>query len=186
MKDNPLPSEFCKNNPGFSKFFTIIENLRVSYMEATGRAGLKPAEGEKILNQLIDLVKQSIRTPPKFEIFHRSVRSPFDYRQFGLDFIRPLIDFEHSRILGHEYLKMINDQIIKGDNVILLANHQTEPDAQILSLLLKDYPSLAEEMIFVAGHRVTEDPMAIPLSMGCNLLCIYSKKHINYPPEEKQ
>ena len=55
-----------------------------------------------------------------------------------------------------------------------------------MSLLLQDhYPMLAEEMIFVAGHRVVTDPFAIPFSMGRNLLCIFSKKHIDNPPEKK-
>ena len=40
-------------------------------------------------------------------------------------------------------------------------------------------------MIFVAGHRVTTDPVAIPFSRGVNLLCIYSKKYIDVPPEKK-
>ena len=46
--------------------------------------------------------------------------------------------------------------------------------------------SFVKEMIFVAGHRVTTDPMAIPLSMGRNLLCIYSKRRVEYPPEHKE
>ena len=33
--------------------------------------------------------------------------------------------------------------------------------------------------------RIPEDPLAIPFSMGCNLLCIYSKKYIDIPPERK-
>jgi len=40
-------------------------------------------------------------------------------------------------------------------------------------------------MIFVAGERVTTDPLPVPFSMGRNLLCIYSKRYIDNPPEEK-
>jgi glycerol-3-phosphate O-acyltransferase len=40
-------------------------------------------------------------------------------------------------------------------------------------------------MIFVAGERVVTDPVAVPFSMGRNLLCIYSKRYIDHPPEEK-
>jgi glycerol-3-phosphate O-acyltransferase len=40
-------------------------------------------------------------------------------------------------------------------------------------------------MIFVAGERVTTDPLPVPFSMGRNLLCIYSKRYIDHPPEEK-
>ena len=41
-------------------------------------------------------------------------------------------------------------------------------------------------MIFVAGERVVLDPLSIPFSLGRNLLCIYSKKHIGNQPELKE
>ena len=37
----------------------------------------------------------------------------------------------------------------------------------------------------VAGDRVTTDVVAVPFSKARNLLCIYSKRHIDNPPEEK-
>ena len=40
-------------------------------------------------------------------------------------------------------------------------------------------------MIIVAGHRVVSDPLAIPFSMGRNLLCIYSKKYFESDPAAK-
>ena len=40
-------------------------------------------------------------------------------------------------------------------------------------------------MIMVAGDRVTTDVVAVPFSKARNLLCIYSKRHIDNPPEEK-
>ena len=43
---------------------------------------------------------------------------------------------------------------------------------------------MAESIIFIAGHKVTNDPIAIPFSMGRNLICIHSKKHIKNPPED--
>ena len=36
-------------------------------------------------------------------------------------------------------------------------------------------------MIMVAGDRVTTDVVAVPFSKGRNLLCIFSKKHIENP-----
>lgn len=132
-----------------------------------------------------EILKQKI-SPHSFSIFHRAVRHPFDYYQFGLDFIRPFIDPNKSLLLGEENLTAIEKQLNDRQNVILFANHQTEPDPQIISLLIeKNHPKLASEMIFVAGHRVISDPVAIPMSLGRNLLCIYSKKYLNYPPEEK-
>ncbi len=132
------------------------------------------------------MIIEQAQQPHVFSIFHKSIRQPFDYYQFGLDFIRPFIDFSHSQIFGLSFLHTIQNQIELGENVILLANHQTEPDPQIISLLLeKITPKLALEMVFVAGHRVIQDPMAIPMSLGRNLLCIYSKKHMSYSPQEK-
>ena len=60
----------------------------------------------------------------------------------------------------------------------MIGNHQTEADPQVLSLLLETegYEDTAEKTIFVAGHKVTTDPLAIPFSMGRNLLTIFSKK----------
>ena len=81
----------------------------------------------------------------------------------------------------------MEEQLARGENVILLANHQTEPDPQLISLLLeKTHPGFAEEMIFVAGDRVIRDPLAVPFSRGRNLLFIHSKRHIDHPPEQKE
>ena len=74
----------------------------------------------------------------------------------------------------------------RGENAIFLANHQIEADPQAISILLENsYPKFAEEMIFVAGERVITDPLAVPASMGRNLFCIYSKRYIDQPPEQK-
>ncbi len=53
-------------------------------------------------------------------------------------------------------------------------------------MLLEKYGmnDLAEKIIFIAGHKVTNDPVCIPFSMGRNLICIHSKKHIKNPPED--
>jgi glycerol-3-phosphate O-acyltransferase len=141
----------------------------------------------QLFNLFVGEIINVIDYPPHFEIFHQAVRKPFDYYQMGLDFIRPCIDFDRSKLRGTDSLKKIDEQLKNGDNVFLLANHQIEPDPQVISLMLEHlYPKIAEEMIFIAGHRVITDPMAIPMSMGRNLLCIYSKKHIAFPSEEKE
>jgi glycerol-3-phosphate O-acyltransferase len=87
---------------------------------------------------------------------------------------------------GLQNLVEIADLLDRGENVIFLANHQTEADPQAISILLEStYPKMGEEMIFVAGERVVTDPLAVPASMGRNLLCIYSKRYIDHPPELK-
>jgi glycerol-3-phosphate O-acyltransferase len=131
----------------------------------------------------LQILKET-ENPTPFSIYHLALPSQ---REFGLSFFRPLIDFERSQILGMDHLKEINEKIERKENVILLSNHQTEPDPQAISLLLeKPFPKLMEGMIFVAGDRVIRDPVAIPMSLGCNLLCIYSKKYIDTPPEKRE
>lgn len=134
----------------------------------------------------LQLVAKQLKSPHQFAPYHEAIRAPFDYYKLGLDFIRPLIDFAQSEVRGKIALQEITDKLQRKENVVLLSNHQTEIDPQIISLLLeKEYPQLAENMIFVAGHRVTTDPMAVPLSLGRNLICIYSKRHVEHPPEKK-
>jgi glycerol-3-phosphate O-acyltransferase len=53
-------------------------------------------------------------------------------------------------------------------------------------ILFEKYaPEILDKLIFVAGERVVVDPVAVPFSLGCNLLCIYSKRYIDFPPEKK-
>lgn len=163
-----------------------IESFYTSYREATDKV-FSSADRTKIFLTFLDLLKEQITSPYVFPPYHERITSPFNYFQFGLDFLRALIDYEKSSLRGIDNLREIASSIVQGDNVILLANHQIEADPQMISLMLeKEFPRLAEEMIFVAGERVLTDPLAIPFSMGCNLLCIYSKRYIDHPPEKKE
>lgn len=165
----------------------LLYKFYLSYAEALRSIGKTTADHQSLLKQLVDMVVENSHHPVSFSPFHRAMRSPIDYYQFGIDFIRPLVILEKSKIFHPKNLDKIEKQLAKGENVILLANHQTELDPQAISLMLeKNHPQLAEEMIFVAGHRVISDPLAIPFSKGRHLLCIYSKKHIEHPPELKQ
>ncbi len=161
------------------KLSQILSKFYQTYCFAITQNGHAISEYESVLLQFLDLVIKQLASPFAFEPYHPCIRQPVDYYQLGLDLLRPLIIFESSTLSGLEHLASIDTQLKKNDNVIFLANHQTEPDPQAISLLLESsYPQLAEEMIFVAGHRVITDPLAVPLSMGRNLLCIFSKKYI--------
>jgi len=134
----------------------------------------------------IEEVKKNLRQPYAFSHFHAQERTPFDFYTMARTLVRPLIDKEKSTIQGKETLIELEKTLQRKENVIFLANHQTEPDPQIISLMVEPYsPSIAEQMISIAGHRVTTDPLAIPFSRGCNLICIYSKKHIEHTPEKR-
>ncbi len=73
--------------------------------------------------------------------------------------------------MGIEYAKEILEASKRGENVVILSNHQTEVDPQVISILLEKegLNELSEKIIFIAGHKVTNDPVAIPFSM-VNLL----------------
>ena len=134
----------------------------------------------------LQLAEHQFHTPFAFQPYHQKIRHPIDYYQFGLDFVRPLIDQASSRVEGVDHLAKIQQMLRKGENVILLANHQTEADPQVIAILLeKQFPEIGENIIYVAGERVVTDPLAIPCSMGCDLLCIYSKRYIDFPVEQK-
>lgn len=164
-----------------------LQNFLVTYAKAAEDNHYDKKKLEILFKQLLDFVVQDLETPFTFEPFHECIKTPFNYYQFGLDFIRPIVIFEKSQILHPENLRKMEKQLAKGENVVLLANHQTELDPQAISILLEqDYPKLAEEMIFVAGQRVITDYLAIPFSKGRNLLCIYSKKYIEDHPETKE
>lgn len=167
----------------------IANNLmrfKESYVDAVEKNGYPKESAENLIERLAHHTVKQIEHPYRFESYHKRILKPFNYYEFGLDFIRPLMDLKHSSVQGIDHLNQIVAQLQLGENVVLFANHQTEPDPQIISILLENtHPLLAEEMIFVAGHRVVTDPLAVPFSKGRNLLCIYSKKHIEHPPELK-
>lgn len=165
----------------------LYQIFRKSYLTAVEKNGFPFEQAQKNIETVYRLILAENASPTKFEPFHKRITEPFNYYQFGLDFFRPLIQFDKSRVLGQKTLQKIIASLKKGENAILLANHQTEPDPQVISLLLeKEHPQFAAEMIFVAGHRVITDPFAIPFSKGRNLLCIYSKRYIEQPPELKE
>ena len=118
-----------------------------------------------------------------------------------------------SLITGEAQVEKMRQQLAAGENVVLFGNHQSEADPQasaqwrnslsailcairltlpphpapqIFSCLLDEkFEMFGRDTIFVAGDRVQTDAIAVPFSMGRDLLCIYSKKHIENPPELK-
>ena len=129
-----------------------------------------------------------------FDVTHQALRgteenNDVDFYRFGCDFFHYCMDLKSPEInvFGQDNLKQAMDQVAAGENVIFFANHQSEADPQVTSSCLEfaGYGPQAADMIYVAGHKVTTDPLAIPFSMGRNLICIHSKKHIDAGPESK-
>lgn len=165
----------------------IIRDYSFTYIKGIQQAHGDLQKADGILKKHLGYVVEQCANPYPFPSYHPAERSPIDYHQFGIDFMEPLVIKEQSEVKNLFRVDEIREHMARGDNVILFANHQIEPDPQALVIMLKDsHPEVAEKMIFVAGHRVTTDPFGIPFSLGCNLLCIYSKKHIENPPEQKE
>lgn len=163
------------------KYSDILKGFYLSYKSQTS-----DLDSETIFSKLLDLIKKEKESPYKFEPYHKKITHPFNYYLFGIEFIKPLIE-KNSFLLGSENLQKIEKILLQKENVILLANHQSESDPQVISALLDDdFKDLASKIIYVAGERVITDPLAVPFSLGCDLLCIYSKKYIDTPPEFKR
>lgn len=163
-----------------------LEDALLSFFASYRNLPSLPENINDLFATYVRLVQKEVSSPKPFAHFHEMERSPFDFYAFTLDMIRPLLDFASSKVFGEENLRAIDAAIARNENVILLANHQAEIDPQIISLLIAPaFPKLAQSIAFVAGHRVTSDPLAIPFSRGTNLFSIYSKKYIENPPEEK-
>lgn len=168
------------------KIGKILIGFHKNYARALKEQGLNPDDYTSLFDTFLNLVQSQLATPFVFQPYHKKIRHPFDHYAFGVNFLKPLVDEALSTVKGESHIQEVVDHLKRGDNVIFLANHQTEGDPQALSVLLdKKYPSLAADMIFVAGERVITDPLAVPFSMGRNLLCIYSKRYIDTPPEHK-
>jgi glycerol-3-phosphate O-acyltransferase len=111
---------------------------------------------------------------------------PYNYYDFGQIYCYCMIDFSNSYIGHYERFQEMDRKLKNGENVILLANHQSEADPGVwANMLEKRLPDLAENIIYVAGDRVVTDPLAKPFSMGRNLLCVHSKKYMDADPENK-
>jgi glycerol-3-phosphate O-acyltransferase len=168
----------------------VLKQFYESYVGAVKKNHGNAVTNFPVLDQYLDHVLDQLSDPFIFEPYHKKITSPIDYYQFGIDFIKPLVIFPKSTITGEQIIDEIAEKLAAKDNVILLANHQIEADPQAIALLLEEkHGSVGKNMIFVAGHKVVTDPLTVPFSKGCDLLCIYSKNYIQFPPElqhEKQ
>ncbi|MEI6241952.1 MAG: 1-acyl-sn-glycerol-3-phosphate acyltransferase [Chlamydiota bacterium] len=169
------------------KYYHIFINFFRCYEAEMDKAHIPESNYLPLFFTFLQLVKNELLHPHEFLPYHKKIRSPFDHYQFGIDFLKPLVDKSSSKVRGLENVKKMVDQLNQNENVILFANHQTESDPQAISILLENsYPEFASQIILVAGERVISDLFALPISLGCDLLCIYSKKYLDTQPELKE
>lgn len=163
-----------------------MEELYHNYENAIFKSGIPKAEEVVLSNMSVALnrILMDVQEPFEFSPYHKAIREPFDYFVFGQEYIRPLIDFRTSYVGNLPLFSEMEEKLHQGENIILMSNHQTEADPAVIALLLESTnPRLAENLIYVAGDRVVTDPLCKPFSMGRNLLCVYSKKHMNDDPK---
>ncbi|PXF47528.1 Glycerol-3-phosphate acyltransferase, chloroplastic [Gracilariopsis chorda] len=175
----------------------IIENLKVwhkSYgIAVANNKDVKedPNEyTEAMFSTLLELCRQAIETPIDFSSYHQRIREPFDHYKFGFDFSSVLLNRSESSVIGIENVAEAENYVKQGHNVIFLSNHQSEGDPYAIDVMLDWIAGCSrefcEDIVFMAGDRVRNDPMVSPFSAGRNLLTVYSKKHMNDQPELRE
>ncbi|MED6183169.1 hypothetical protein PIB30_035589 [Stylosanthes scabra] len=146
-----------------------MEEVYNNYKNAVVKSG-NPKADEIVLSNMsafLDRIFLDVTDPFVFEPHHKAKREPFDYYTFDVE--------------GNSKTEIL----LQGQNIILMSNHQTEADPAVIALLIeKKTPHLAENMTYVAGDRVITDPLCKPFSIGRNLICVYSKKHMLDDPSK--
>ncbi|KAL0753726.1 hypothetical protein Bca101_091394 [Brassica carinata] len=163
-----------------------MEELYWNYKNAVLSSGASAADETVISNMSLafDRMLLGVEHPYTFNPYHKAIREPFDYFHFVHTYIRPLIDFKNSYVGNASIFSELEDKIRQGHNIVLISNHQSEADPAVISLLLEaQCPYIGENIKCVAGDRVITDPLCKPFSMGRNLICVYSKNHMNDDPE---
>ena len=168
----------------------IVQEFMRTYLDVVAKQKRDPMEKVPVLKEYLGLVEDQLDEPFVFAPYHEAWTeengAPIDHLKMDTAFMEPMLDPNDSVLLGSERVKDIEELLAKGDNVVLLSNHQTEADPSCWSFALhENHERLERDMIMVAGDRVTTDVVAVPFSKARNLLCIYSKRHIDNPPEEK-
>lgn len=173
------------------RLISAFDELYSNYKNAIIGSGLPGADEAfvaKVMASVCERVLEQLNPAAAytFPSHHERILEPYNYYNFGQRYIRGLVDFSRS-MLGHESnFAEINEQLERGENVVLLANHQTEADPAVFALLLEaKFPKMASDVIYVAGDRVVTDPLCKPFSMGRNLFCVHSKKHMDDDPATK-
>lgn len=149
-----------------TKFLEVIEDFLLNgYDDIALRSQISASDYLFSVKNYINLVVGNVLDPYVFPAgLHRAIREPFDYYNWSLSLLNPLVDWGKSHIEGTENLEAIYQLLKKGENVFLVSNHQTEADPMALGLFLGKgkYAQIIQDTIFVAGHKVRSDPTAIP------------------------
>ena len=183
-----LVNSFAKIGVIGKKTAWTFEGLYNNYRNAVvgKNEGVDDAKVVQIMKQILSRVFKEFVEPYEFPSYHARMLEPYNYYNFGQEYVSCMVDFENSYIGHPDRFKDVQAKLKGGENVILLANHQSEADPGVWALMLeRQFPGLAENIVYVAGDRVVTDPLAKPFSMGRNLLCVHSKKYLDEDPATK-
>jgi glycerol-3-phosphate O-acyltransferase len=179
----------CEKGRIPKQLLPLWEDFFANYKKAILSADL-PTHDMKLVSEMqaaiADTVLNQMANPYKFPSKHEGITKPYDYFEFGQKYVGSLIDFTKSWVGHRERFDQIEAQLKAGENAIILANHQSEADPGIWAhMLMHTHPDLAKQIIYVAGDRVVSDPLCVPFSLGRNLFCVHSKRHIDDDPATK-
>lgn len=164
----------------------LIDSYKLQMLKALG--GDEERASKALTSIFKDMMTayagQIVGTPYEFPSHHLCIRTPFDYYQMANAYIGSLVQFERSILGNPTRWTAIQAALDAGENVVLMGNHQSEGDAAFIPLLTEvTHPGLGESITYVAGDKVVTDLLCKPFSMGKNLLCVHSKKHMNDDPD---
>ena len=175
-----LPSKYS------STFLGLIESYKAQMVKATNDEARAEKALTSIFKDMMTAYAGQIVGTPYDPSHHISIREPFDYYQMANAYIGSLIEFDRSILRYPERWTAVQEALERGENVVMLGNHQSEGDAAFIPLLTEvSHPGLGERVTYVAGDRVVTDLLCKPFSMGKNLLCVHSKKHMDDDPALK-
>ena len=186
--------EQIKSNPDIKipeQFEVALYDILNGSAEAAKQCNYPGEKYQYLMNILLKEAVVNSKSLYQFAPFHRALtdENGIDYQTFGEEFFDMCMEKESSGLFGEENVKRIIEQARAGHNVILLANHQTEPDPYVIRSMFKKFvdPSddLLSKLVFVAGAKVRTDLFSIPFSKGLNLVCINSKKYIDDDPQTR-
>ena len=132
------------------QLYAAFEDFYSNYKQTVLSSDAPDASPElvaRVMGSIADRTFNQFLDPYTFPSYHTRLLEPYDYYKFGQTYVRTLINFNKS-VVGHlDRFEKVQQQLDAGDNVILLANHQTEADPGVWALLLeKHLPHLATEI----------------------------------------
>jgi hypothetical protein len=126
---------------GFKDFYSNYRDAVVG----SGAPGADEAFATRVQATIADTVFAQFVAPYTFPSFHKRILEPYDYYAFGQRYVGSLIDFDRSAVGNADTFAKINAQLAAGENVVLLANHQTEADPGVFAHMLEaTFPRLAQ------------------------------------------